>query len=167
MSLLNHRIQNDKIRSAIKESIEENFPIENRGKQLVIKNVKIEDSLKDDNFPEQKKFKIDRKTWQNPIKATLEIKDINTGKVLDKKTNVKIGSVPKLTNRFTTIIEGNEYQTTNQLRRKSGVYATVQQNGVLKSEFNLAKGKNFDIYLNPVSQIFSLVYKEKNRQYRL
>tara|TARA_Y100000592_G_scaffold71410_1_gene111120 strand:- start:112 stop:615 length:504 start_codon:yes stop_codon:yes gene_type:complete len=167
MSLLNHRLQNEKIRQTIKESIEENFPIENRGKQLVIKNVTIEDSLKDDNFPEQKKFKIGRKTWQNPIKATLELKDVNTGKVLDRKTNVKIGALPKLTNRFTTIIEGNEYQTTNQLRRKSGVYATVQQNGVLKSEFNLAKGKNFDIYLNPVSQVFSLVYKEKNRQYRL
>jgi DNA-directed RNA polymerase beta subunit len=167
MSLLNHRLQNDKIRNAIKESIEENFPIENRGKTLIIKNVKIEDTLKDDNFPEQKNFKMARKTWQNPIKATLEIRDSNTNKILDSKKNVKIGALPKLTNRFTTIIEGNEYQTTNQLRRKSGVYATIQQNGVLKSEFNLSKGKNFDIYLHPISQIFSLVYKEKNRKYRL
>ena len=36
---------------------------------------------------------------------------------------LKIGYIPKLTNRFTTIVGGNEYQTVNQLRRKPGVYS--------------------------------------------
>ena len=167
LNLLNHKIQNQKIREAVKESIESNFPIQNRGKSLVVKNITIPDTLRDDNFPEQKAFKIKRKTWQNPIKADLAIVDNNTKKIISKKSNVKIGSIPKLTNRFTAIIDGNEYQTTNQLRRKSGIYATVQKNGQLKSEFNLSKGKNFDIYLDPIKQVFSLVYKEKNRKYRL
>ena len=164
---LDHRIQNGKIKDAILESIAENFPIEHQGRKLLVDNIYVEDKLRDDNFPEQKKFKISRKTWQTPIKADLKLVDGVTGKVISKKSNVKIGSIPKLTNRFTTIIDGNEYQTTNQLRRRSGVYATVQQNGILKSEFNLSKGKNFSLFLDPTSQVFSLVYREKNRKYRL
>ena len=62
LNLLNHKIQNQKIRNAVKESIEANFPIESRGKTLVVKNVNVEDTLRDDNFPEQKAFKIKRKT---------------------------------------------------------------------------------------------------------
>ena len=58
LNLLNHKIQNQKIRNAVKESIESNFPIESRGKTLVVKNVNVEDTLRDDNFPEQKAFKI-------------------------------------------------------------------------------------------------------------
>ncbi len=164
---LDHRLQNGKIKDAILESIAENFPIEHQGRTLTLENVTVEDKLRDDDFPEQKKFKIARKTWQTPIKADLKLVDNLTGRTISRKKNVKIGSIPKLTNRFTTIIDGNEYQTTNQLRRKSGVYATVQQNGILKSEFNLSRGKNFSLFLDPTTQIFSLVYREKNRKYRL
>ena len=164
---LDHRIQNVKIKDSIVDSIAENFPIENKGRRLVIDNINVNDTLRDDDFPEQKVFKIKRKTWQNPIKADLKLIDLDTNKVISQKKNVKIGSIPKLTNRFTTIIDGNEYQTTNQLRRRSGVYATVQRNGELKSEFNLSKGKNFSLFLDPTTQVFSLVYREKNRKYRL
>ena len=129
---LDHRIQNIKIKDSIVDSIAENFPIENKGRRLVIDNIDVNDALRDDDFPEQKIFKIKRKTWQNPIKADLKLIDLDTNKVISQKKNVKIGSIPKLTNRFTTIIDGNEYQTTNQLRRRSGVYATVQRNGELK-----------------------------------
>lgn len=166
-NLLDHRIQNQKIQTAIIESISDNFPLEDKGRKLTIKNIRILDSLRDDDFPQQKEFKINRKTWQVPIKADLELIDTLSGKTISKKTSVKIGSIPKLTNRFTTIIDGNEYQTTNQLRRKSGVYATIQQNGQLKSEFNLQRGENFSLYLDPVKQIFSLVFNNKNRKYRL
>ena len=164
---LDHKIQNGKIKDAIVDSIAENFPIDHQGRQLVVNNITVDDSLRANNFTEQKKFKIKRQTWQTPIKADLKLIDSSTGKVISRKSNVKIGSIPKLTNRFTTIIDGNEYQTTNQLRRKSGVYATVQQNGILKSEFNLSRGKNFSLFLDPTTQIFSLIYKEKNRKYRL
>ena len=60
LNLLNHKIQNQKIRDAVKESIESNFPIQNRGKSLIVTNVNIPDTLRDDNFPEQKAFKIKR-----------------------------------------------------------------------------------------------------------
>ena len=82
--------------------------------------------------------------------ANARIVDAKSGRVLDKKSKLKIGAIPKLTNRFTAIIDGNEYQTTNQIRRKSGIYARIKNNGDLENEFNLSKGFNFDftIYKN-------------------
>ena len=70
-----------------------------------------------------------------------------------------------MTNRFTAIIDGNEYQTTNQIRRKSGVYARIKNNGDLENEFNLSKGFNFDMQLDPRKKIFYLILN--NRKYRL
>ncbi len=100
-----------------------------------------------------------------PMYADLKLVDIKTGKVISKQQKAKIGSIPKLTNRFTTIVDGNEYITVNQLRRKSGIYSRVKENGELESEFNLERGFNFKMQLDPVSERFNLILS--NRKYRL
>ena len=63
------------------------------------------------------------------------------------------------------IIDGNEYQTVNQLRLKSGIYTRIKNNGDLESRFNLEKGFNFTMILPPDKGIFYLV--TKNAKYRL
>lgn len=75
--------------------------------------------------------------------------------------------MPKITNRLSLIIGGNEYQVSNQLRRKSGVYSRVKRNGQLESEFNLEKGSNLSIQLNPKKEIFQLSLSNSTRKYRL
>ena len=55
---LDHSVQNSKIKNSITSAIEENFPIEAKGRKLVINNVSVSDTLRDDNFPEQKEFKL-------------------------------------------------------------------------------------------------------------
>lgn len=163
-NLFDHRLQNKELENALKTSISQLFPIENSGKKIVLNNISIEDNLNDYDFPAQKDAKIKRKSWQMPIYADFEILN-DKGKVLSKQTKLKIGNLPKITNRFTTIIEGNEYQTVNQLRRKSGIYSRIKRNGELEAEFNLAKGKNFKMQLDPISQLFVISYA--NRKYRL
>ena len=91
--------------------------------------------------------------------------DKTNNRTISQKKHTKIGNIPVLTNRFTTIIDGNEYQTVNQLRRKSGIYSHVKQNGELESEFNLAQGFNFKMQLIPDTQLFVLILG--NRKYRL
>ena len=162
---LNHYRQNALIQEALKKSIEDSFPIESGNKLMEITDVTIEDALDSDDFPLQKEYKLSRKSWQNPISASIKIIDKETGAVLDQKKKIKIGAVPKLTNRFTAIIDGNEYQTTNQIRRKSGIYARIKNNGELESEFNLSKGFNFKMQLDPKKQVFNLILN--NRKYRL
>ncbi len=84
--------------------------------------------------------------------------DNETGKSLDS-ARLKIGSIPMMTNRFSTIIDGNEYHTMNQFRLKPGIYTRVKNNGQIVSQFNLEKGYNFEMDLDPEKRIFSLLEK--------
>jgi DNA-directed RNA polymerase subunit beta' len=164
-NLLQHNLQNKKLRETILTSIGDVFPIVSGDKTMTVENLRTEDNLDDWDFPKQRKFKMQRKSWQNPIYGDVVITDTETGKVLSKKAKTKLGNIPAITNRFTTIIDGNEYQTINQLRRKSGIYSRVKKNGELESEFNLEKGYNFKMMLDPETQLFVLIMD--NRKYRL
>lgn len=55
----------------------------------------------------------------------------------------------------------------NQLRRKSGAYSRQKRNGQLQSEFNLEKGANFSLELDPQKQVFYLILGSGTRKYRL
>jgi len=164
-NLLRHDTQNTAIQNALKKSIVDAFPIESGDKKLTLSNIRIPDTLESWDFPKQKTFKLERKSWQVPIYADIKITDAAGSRIISQKKNTKIGNIPVLTNRFTTIIDGNEYQTVNQLRRKSGIYSHIKQNGELESEFNLAQGFNFKMQLIPETQLFVLILG--NRKYRL
>ena len=164
-NLLQHNLQNKKLQETILSSINSVFPIVSGEKTMTVENLRTEDKLDDWDFPKQRKFKMQRKSWQNPIYGDVVIRNTETGKVLSKKAKTKLGNIPAITNRFTTIIDGNEYQTINQLRRKSGIYSRVKKNGELESEFNLEKGYNFKMMLDPETQLFVLIMD--NRKYRL
>lgn len=81
--------------------------------------------------------------------------------------NALIGRVPKLTNRASAIIRGNEYQVTNQLRRKPGIYSRQKRNGDLESEFNLVGGSNFSIELDPNNKKFYIIFRGTTRKFHL
>lgn len=158
--------QNQTILDSVKKSIERTFPVESGNRKIIIQDVSIEDNLSDTDFPTQKEIKLNRKTWDLPIKATIKLVD-EKGKVLDKAENVNVGRIPKLTNRLSTIIKGNEYQVSNQFRRKPGAYSRVKRNGELESEFNLSKGANFAIDLNPENKKFTFSIKGATKKYHL
>lgn len=166
-NLLDNRLQNRNIKESLPDSISKLFPITQGSRVLSISNINIEDNLSETDFPAQREVKLQRKNWEMPITADIEIFDKDLNKVISKRDGVKIGAVPKLTNRFSAIIQGNEYQVFNQIRRKSGVYSRVRRNGELESEFNLEKGANFSIEIDPVKQIFYLSLSSSSRRYRL
>jgi DNA-directed RNA polymerase beta subunit len=55
----------------------------------------------------------------------------------------------------------------NQVRRKPGVYSRRKNNGELESEFNLAKGANFSLSLDPETQLFNFNLRSANRKFNL
>lgn len=156
--------QNKIIKKAVVDSIEDMFPLVSKGRRVELSDIEITDNLSDTDFPVQKEIKLNRKTWQMPVHARLKLIDEESGKVISEAKKVRIASLPKVTNRYTTIIDGNEYQTINQLRRKPGIYSIMSKSGVLTGEFNL-KGINFRMNLRPDNQLF--VLKFANREYRL
>ena len=76
---LNHRLQNEQIRTAIKESIKSIFPIVEGGKKLELVDIAIDDTLDDYDFPAQKEVKLNRRSWVNPMYSSLGFKDEATG----------------------------------------------------------------------------------------
>lgn len=161
----NISVRNEEIKKSITNSIKSQFPIEGSKKTIELESLQIDDtSLTPDDFPDQKKAKLAGKSWDYPVYATMNLVDNETGNTIDS-TKLKIGSIPMMTNRFSTIIDGNEYHTMNQFRLKPGIYTRVKNNGQIVSQFNLEKGFNFEMDLDPEKRIFYLT--RKNKHYEL
>jgi DNA-directed RNA polymerase subunit beta' len=158
-------IRNEEIRKSIANSIQSQFPIKGSKKTIELENLEVANtSLTPDDFPDQKEAKLAGKSWDYPIYANMRLVDNETGQALDS-TRLKIGAIPMMTNRFSTIIDGNEYHTMNQFRLKPGIYTRVKNNGQIVSQFNLEKGFNFEMDLDPEKRIFFLT--RKNKHYEL
>lgn len=143
------------------EAINAYFPFEGKNKKLIVEQVHIDDKLATDDIASQTAVKDKDGTWGVPIKANLKLINKHTGEVLDEKKGAILGRLPKLTNRYSYIVNGNEYQVDHLFRLRSGVYTRVQNNGELETEFNLAKsptGRNFSLHLDPATKKMSMQY---------
>lgn len=144
--------------NAIKKSAEDAvrtvFPVEGKIRKIELERVWIEDTLSPSDYSLQAKVKAKSGTYGVPVYATLVLKESGTGKVVDRAEKVRLFNIPKATDRFSYIVNGNEYQVANQLRLKPGAYTLRQQNGELKTQVNLAKGKNFNLMFNEVDGLF-------------
>lgn len=124
----------DKVRSAIAD----NFPIEGRKNKLVLNGVIIDDkAAQHGDLKAQEEAKTLGRTWGVPVHADLSLVDKNTGQVIDRQ-KIRLLTLPKPTERYSYIVDGNEWQIDHLWRLRSGVYAHVKQNGDLETEFNLA-----------------------------
>ena len=133
------------------------FPVSGKLRTLTADKIWIEDKADPTDYSAQATMKNKEGTWGVPVYATMTLKDRATGKVLDKADRVKMFNLPKMTSRFSYIVGGNEYQVTNQFRLKPGAYTMRKQNGELKTQINLAKGRNFDIAFDESSGIFTIL----------
>ena len=154
--------QNETIQNSIISSIKSIFPIVGKYRTMQISDLHIDtDLLPTNDLPLQKDIKLSGKSWEVPLHAQVSVVDNKTGKVLEK-AKLKLTNIPKITPRYSTIIKGNEYQTSNQFRLKSGVYTREKENKEVESQFNLEKGFNFKLNFNPEKQIFFLTAKNQN-----
>jgi DNA-directed RNA polymerase beta subunit len=64
--------------------------------------------------------------------------DKETGKEINR-SKMKLGILPKLTSRYSFIVDGGEWQVISQWRLKSGIYGKLKENGEYEAELNLAK----------------------------
>jgi DNA-directed RNA polymerase beta subunit len=141
----------DKVTRAITTS----FPIDLKGRTLEVKNVHV---LAQEYSPEdQKRALMTGDSLHEVVKGTVVLKDA-AGKVVDEAKNFTLTHVPFFTERHTIITDGNEYQIANMLRRKPGVYTQRRTSGELHSTFNLSKGSNFDLSMNPAKGTVYMQY---------
>jgi DNA-directed RNA polymerase subunit beta' len=148
--------QFEAVKQSAVNSIRSSFPVQGKKHTLVLKDVWVDDKLDVFDIPSQKKARINNKSWAVPVFATMELVNNATGAVVDSVKRVRLMDLPKSTPRSSFIVDGNEYQVTNQLRLRPGVYTRMKNNGELESKVNLAKGENFDILLNQERGVFVL-----------
>lgn len=148
--------QFNEIKKSAVAAVQTIFPIEGKARELLLDKVWVDDTINADDYLDQSKTKTRNGTWGVPIYADLILKDKKTGQVMDKASKVRLFLLPKPTDRFSYIVSGNEYQVSNQLRLKPGVYTLRKQNGELKTQVNLSKGKNFDIVFDEPTGKFSI-----------
>lgn len=143
--------QFENIKGYVRDSIGKIFPIEGKLRKIILDGITIEENKRDDNYKEQSDTKAKNGTWGVSVYAKLSLIDKATGKVIDRSEKTRLFILPQLTNRYSYIVSGNEYQVSNQLRLKPGAYTIKKQNGELKTMVNLAAGKNFDIRFDETS----------------
>ena len=144
--------------------------VEGRDTKLEVENIKINPRHEITDIAAQKIVRNRGQIWGDEIRADLKLVDKLSGKVVDHVKNIKVANVPKLTDRGTYLIGGNEYQFMTQARLKPGVYTRTLPSGEISSFFNIDKtidfergfNNNFRITFNPENKMFMMTYGSKN-----
>ncbi len=158
--------QNETLQKYVIDYIIKQFPVEGKTNTLELKEISLDASKIDPmDLPLQKDIKLKGGTWALPIYGSLVLRNNKTGEVIDESKKTRLLNLPIVTNRYSMIIDGSEYQTINQLRLKSGIYTRVKENGDLESWFDLEKGYNFKMIFDPETKLFYLVLA--NRKFKV
>jgi len=152
MARLDPRESFDALKEGVTEAVRGTFPIEGGKHVLELEDVQIDDNVSSADFTAQKAAKLSQRTFGIPVKATMVLRDKATGEVIDRSTQ-RIANLPKITNRYSFIVNGSEFQVENQFRLRPGVYTKVKQNGELESFFNI-KGRPLHVGFNPEARKF-------------
>lgn len=143
----------ERIRKKTIQGLEGIFPIISRDYILEAKDIRV--IPKDYSSNKQKEALMSGRTVHEPIQAELHLRDKKTGELVDKKKHT-LAHLPYFTQRHTFIVGGNEYDVPHQLRLKSGVYTRQRANGEYEAAFNLSKGMNFRLSMEPESGKFNM-----------
>ena len=115
------------------------------------------DPLHVDNVTSQLETKLVGGTWAVPVRARLRLVEIATGKVLDE-TTITLARLPKITRRYSYIVEGHERQHDGLFRSKARPYHLIANNGDIVAKWNTQKGMGFDILLDPRTKKLKMKY---------
>ena len=145
----------ENIRSSIQErvlaAVRAKFPIESNNYRAVLKNLTVK--RVEASSAQQAATLMQRGNLHDGIFADIDIED-KSGKKVGGITNHRILNLPYYTTRYTILLDGHEYSIVSQMRTKSGVYTRKRGNDELESAFNLAKGANFKLTMDPDTGIF-------------
>jgi len=149
------------LKKKIIDSIQAIFPVEGKKNVISIGDIVVND-VDPGNYREQMDLKAKGGTLASPINATVTLKDKVTNKVINQ-AKMKVGSVPRVTDRGSYIVDGNEYQVPHQLLLRPGIFHRVKENGELEAFINV-KGFQAKILFDPEKSVFLLSYGTNNIQ---
>jgi DNA-directed RNA polymerase subunit beta len=134
------------IRKKVVEGLEQAFPLKAGKHTLELTNVRVEP--KEFSSREQKHAVLEGKTLAERVRGDLTVKDAS-GSTVNHAKDFTLLQLPYFTPRHTFILDGTEYSVSNQIRTKPGAYIRRRGNEELEATFNLAKGANFRMSMDP------------------
>ncbi len=135
------------LRDGVLAGIQSVFPIKDRAGKLEVRarDFKAEDTLDADDIKEQMRHRMEGRTWSVPVHATVDVVDTESGKTLISR-KMLLARIPKITRHYSFIVNGQEKSITNQWRLRPGPFVKpMAKPGKFEAQFQLAKGKSFDI----------------------
>ena len=149
------RVQRAQIREQAVETIKNTFPFEGKRFSLHAEDVRVHPA--EYTTEDHKAAILQARTLSEPVRGTLVLKD-KEGKVVNRLKNFNLLQLPYFTEHGTFVIGGSTYSVSNQLRMKPGVYTRKRRNEELEASFNLSKGDNFRVSMDPESGHFKMEY---------
>ncbi len=134
------------IRKKVVEGLTQAFPLKAGKHTLELSNVRVEP--KDYSSNEQKRAVLEGKSLSERVRGDVVVKDAS-GTQVDQAKDFTLLQLPWFTPRHTFVVDGTEYSVANQLRTKPGAYVRRRGNEELETTFNLAKGANFRVLMDP------------------
>lgn len=144
--VINAREKRDLLREKTVEGLKSLFPLVGKTHELHLVSAAVRPAAYSSN--DQKRALLEGRTLVEPVVGRLVLKD-KAGNVVDTKDKHVLAHLPYFTERHTMIVGGNEYEVPNQLRLKPGVYTRERGNGEYEAAFNLSKGENFRLSMDP------------------
>lgn len=160
MAQLNPEGSFDTLKDRAAAAVASHFPYEGSTRRLELNRIWVEDSKGIDDIKSQQAAKLKGRSWTVPMKVDASLIDKKTGEVIDRST-VTVAQLPKITRRYSYIVDGKEAQIDNQFRLKSGAYHREDEVGNLQAHWNIEKWEGsragrFDIYFDPAKRQFRM-----------
>lgn len=143
------------LKNRVSEAVKDVFPIQGKKHTLRLDGINVNDNKDIEDIRSQKKARLDGRTWAVPVEAELSLVDNATGEVIDTRKQ-RLMNLPKVTNRHSYIVDGQERQIDNQWRLKPGVYSRRNDRGELESSFHLKGRSAFKVFFDPESSKFTM-----------
>ena len=143
------------MKSRVAEALRAQFPFDGAKRRLELVDVVFDERAATpddphhvDNIDAQYKARVEGGTWGVPIRARLRLVDKATGHMVEEQT-ITLARLPKLTKRYSYIVDGQERQHDSVFRSKPRPYHRIAANGAIQGRWNLARGRGFDINYEP------------------
>jgi len=151
--------QFDELRTQFIDEIKSTFPMDDPSGEFEVRvsGITAHDEKGIDDIKGQLAARMKGQSWSVPVLGTVEIVDKATGKVHVTRDNVNLAEIPKTTRHYSYIVDGKEKILRNQWRLKPGAYVKpTERDGEFKAQFQLSKGKRFEIVMDPATGSMSM-----------
>lgn len=148
--------QFEELKRALEKQITETFPIRDKAGKYEVRltNVQTIDKLGVEDIRAQHQRRIEGRSWSAQVDGVVEVVDVATGKVLVRRKQ-RITEIPKMTRHGSWIIDGQEMSLMNQWRLRPGAYVkATEKPGEYEAQFQLAKGRSFDLQQEEKGNLF-------------